>query len=512
MSAYVTRVALSVSIGGFLMGFDASVISGTVGFITQEFDLSTLELGWVVSSLALTSTLAMMLAGPLSDRYGRRVVLFAAALLYLVSAVLSALAPSYTVLVVARMIGGLGVGAALIVAPMYIGEIAPAAQRGRMVSLNQLNIVIGISVAFFSNYLLLGLSQGDVAWVSSLGLDTGVWRWMLGVEALPALLFLLVLASVPESPRWLFMQGKAETALAVLTRVTDEAGARAELRAVEDSLAERTEQRRLADLLNPGLRLVLTLGLVVAVLQQITGINAVFFYAPMIFEQSGIGTDAAFLQAVLVGLVNLLFTIVAIACVDRIGRRRLLLLGVSGVAVSMFVIAWGFYDAVYVLTPSAASAVTADTSMLLPVLGTEFGSDVAFKQAVAAAAGEAFLRTHEADLISAAIQANPMLILSGILAFVASFAVSVGPVMWVLFAELFPNWIRGLAISVVGLVNSGVSFGVQFLFPWQLEVLGSASTFLLYGLMAAVGLIIVWLYLPETKGKSLEELEILLAR
>ncbi len=448
---YAIRVALTVALGGFLMGFDASVISGVVTFIEPEFNLTKIELGWSVASLTLTASLAMMVSGPLSDRLGRRPVLMIAAVLFAISAVGSALAPSFIGLVGARMLGGLGVGAALIIAPMYIGELAPAAMRGRMVSFNQLNIVLGISAAFFTNYLILQLGQADLAWAKALRFGDWNWRWMLGVEAVPAMFYLLALFAVPESPRWLVMNGKDGDARRVLERVSDSAQAEADIVAVKASLrAERSAERTpLRELFRPGMRLVLVIGVSVAVLQQVTGINAVFFYAPMIFEQSGIGTDAAFMQAVLVGLVNLVFTVVAMLFIDRLGRRPLLVAGLTGIAVCMLLLSYGFASA----------------------------------------------------------EMNPTLILVGILGFVASFAMSLGPVMWVLFSELFPNRVRGLAISFVGLINSAVSFAVQLIFPWELENFGNSVTFLIYGLFAIVGLIIVVRLLPETKGKSLEELE-----
>ena len=212
---YTVRVALIVALGGFLMGFDASVISGVVTFIEPEFTLSKIELGWAVASLTLTATIAMMLAGPLSDRLGRRPVLKIAAALFALSAVASAVAPDFITLVAARMLGGFGVGAALIIAPMYIAEIAPPDLRGRMVSFNQLNIVIGISAAFFSNYLILSLGQSDLSWTQALGMDRWVWRWMLGVEALPAIFYFFALFRVPESPRWLVMHHKDEEALEI---------------------------------------------------------------------------------------------------------------------------------------------------------------------------------------------------------------------------------------------------------------------------------------------------------
>ncbi len=449
---YTVKTALIVALGGFLMGFDVSVISGVVSFIEPEFSLSKIQLGWAVASLTLTSTLAMMLAGPLSDRIGRRPVLKLAALLFLVSAILSAIAPDFATLVAARMLGGLGVGAALITAPLYIAELAPAALRGRMVSFNQLNIVIGISAAFFSNYLILKFGHAGGEWAVALGLDRWAWRWMLGIEALPSLFYFVALYTVPESPRWLAMRGQDAAALDVLRKANGDALADQELQQVKASLAAGSEQEAASvrELFRPALRRVIVIGVLVGVLQQITGINSVFFYAPMIFEQSGVGTDASFMQAILVGLVNLVFTVLAILLIDRLGRRPLLLAGLAGIGGSMLLLAYGF----------------------------------------------------------AAANLNPQLILVGILIFVASFAMSLGPVMWVLFSELFPNRVRGVAISFVGLINSAVSFLVQLVFPWELARLGNSATFLIYGVFALAGLPLIMRLLPETKGRSLEELEV----
>ena len=455
-TGYLTTTALIVALGGFLMGFDVSVISGVVRFVEAEFDLGPLQLGWVVSSLSLTAAAGMLASGPLSDRLGRRPVLRITAVLFAVSAIASAVAPDYITLVLARMLGGLGVGAALIVAPMYIAEMAPPASRGRFVSFNQLNIVVGISAAFFSNYLILTFGESGAAWSQALRLGEWNWRWMLGIETLPAVAYLFALLRVPESPRWLAMRGRDAESMAVLERVAGPDAA-AVLREVKESIAAEARLGRASwsVLLHPSLRLVMTIGIVVGILQQITGINAVFFYAPMIFEQSGIGTNAAFMQAALVGLVNLVFTVVAMAMIDRVGRRPLLGFGLAGIAGCMLLLAWGF---------------------------------------------------------GAADDANPRLILFAIIGFVASFAVSLGPVMWVLFSELFPNRVRGVAISFVGLVNSATAFLVTLVFPWQLQSLGSATTFLLYGLFAVAGLVFVMRILPETKGHSLEELEAVLVK
>ena len=507
----VIPIALIVALGGLLMGFDASVISGVVGFIEPEFQLSKIELGWAVSSLTLTATLAMLVSGPLSDRIGRRLVLKYAAVLFAVSAIGSALAPDFITLVIARMVGGLGVGASLIIAPMYIAEISPAKMRGRLVSFNQLNIVIGISLAFFTNYLILQWGKSDAALALALKFGEYNWRWMLGLETLPAVLYFFGLYFVPRSPRWLLMKNRRDEAIAILEQFNSKEYVRSDLVAIEESIKADVHKEKVSirELFRPALKLVLTIGIVIAVLQQITGINSVFFYAPMIFEQSGIGTDASFVQAILVGLTNLVFTVLAIMFIDRLGRKPLLIFGVAGIAVCMFLLAYGFNSATYKLTNESTAGLSADVDRndLGKLTDVVFDSDVQFKRAIREVLGETVAKEHESTLITAAIRMNPTLILIGIIGFVASFAISLGPVMWVLFSELFPNRIRGIAISFVGLINSGVSFIVQLVFPWELENMGSATTFLIYGVFAAIGLIFIFKVVPETKNKTLEQLE-----
>jgi sugar porter (SP) family MFS transporter len=515
-NGHIVLISLIVALGGFLMGFDASVISGVVKFIEPEFELTKLELGWAVSSLTLTATLAMMIAGPLSDRFGRKLVLSIAAVLYALSAIFSAIAPTFVFLVIARMLGGFGVGASLIIAPMYIAEIAPPKIRGTMVSFNQLNIVIGISAAFFTNYLILRLGQTDAEWVQWLGIDKYNWRWMLGLEALPAVIYFLALFIVPRSPRWLMMKGMEDEALVIMKKAGGEELAHSELEAVKKSLeADQAKKKvHLKEVFNPALKTVLVIGIVIAVLQQITGINSVFFYAPMIFEQSGLGVDASFSQAIYVGLTNLVFTIVAMMLIDKIGRKPLLIFGVTGIAISMFVLAYGFNSATYSVTEKTIAELSAEINIekLETIKNVEFTNDVDFKLALKENLGASLAGKLEPDILPKAIQLNSVLILAAILAFVASFAVSLGPVMWVLFSELFPNRVRAVAISFVGFINSVVSFMVQLVFPWELTNLGSAPTFLIYGLFAALGLIFIIAKVPETKGKSLEELQFVLLK
>ncbi|MEM9301760.1 MAG: sugar porter family MFS transporter [Pseudomonadota bacterium] len=508
-------LAAVVSLGGFLFGFDASVISGVVSFIVPEFGLNELQVGLVVGAPTLAGILAAMCAGPIADYVGRRRVLIALAALYTVSAIGSALAPSYGALVLARALGGFAF-ASLGIAPMYIAEIAPHERRGFLVSFNQFNIMIGFSVAYFANYFVLQLSQQDLAWVVALGIDRQPWRWMLGLEIIPALIWFLALWTVPETPRWLALNERVEQARKVLARIRPVDRVKATL---DDILASGSDHGkplldRIREVLSPKLRLPVMIGLVVGVFQQVTGINAVYFYAPTIFEQSGVGTNAAFAQATLIGIINIVFTIIAMVLIDRIGRRPLLIVGLAGIIVSMSVAGYGFSQATYTLPETAIEAMPDDLDRdgLRQLARQTFESDHEFRSAANELLGEQFVRNRQAQLIQASIQVNPTLILVGILGFVASFALSLGPVMWVLFSEIFPNRVRGVALGLAGLFNSLSSFVVQLLFPWELANLGSALTFFIYAGLGVLGLILVWRLLPETKGRSLEELEKELAR
>ena len=507
----MVAIALIIALDGFLMGFDTSVISGVVEFIEIEFSLTSLQLGWSVSSLTLSATMAMLAAGPLSDRIGRLHVLRISAVLFGISAIVSAAAPNFTILVLARMLGGLGVGASLITAPMLIAEMAPASSRGKLVSFNQFNIVIGISLAFFSNYLILVLGQSDANWVESLKLNEWAWRWMLGIEMIPAIFYYLALNLVPESPRWLVLQGREGEAFSVLVRINGNEQAEIELDRIRKNLFQEKnrEEASWRMLFTSSLKLVLLIGVSIGILQQITGINAVFYYAPMIFEQSGIGTDAAFMQAVLVGVINVIFTVLAMALIDRIGRKSLLVVGLSGITFFMGLLSYGFGSATYSLDIQGLVNLPAALEILNTsgIQGIVFDSDVEYRQAMVAILGSEQYSQHQSILISEAISVQPGLILIGILGFVASFAVSLGPVMWVLFSELFPNRIRGKAISFAGLINSSIAFLVTFAFPWELENLGNATTFLIYAVFAFAGLAMVIKILPETKGKTLEQIE-----
>ena len=506
--------AAAVSLGGFLFGFDASVISGVIGFIVPEFGLNDWQLGLVVGAPTLGGIIASWGGALLADVIGRKRVLIVLAVLYTASAVASAFAPNYLVLVAARFLGGLAF-ACLGVAPMYIGEIAPREKRGMLVTVNQLNIVVGFSVAYFANYFVLLASQSDAGWVQALGVDRHAWRWMLGIEAIPAALWFIFLFRVPESPRWLVMKGRMDAARAVLVRLKPPERIEPDLEEIVASLTDAKEKflERAREIFRPAMRLPITLGLIVAVAQQVTGINAIYFYAPTIFEQSGVGTNAAFAQATLIGVINVVFTIVAMFLIDRLGRKPLMMVGLAGVILSTALAGWGFKQATYELSEASLAplAVEIDRAALQPLIGVEFSDDLAFKSALRGALGEQAMREHSAELTQAAIDINPGLVLAGILGFVASFAISLGPVYWVLLSEIFPNRARGPAMALAGFFNAMSSFAVQFVFPWELSNLGNAATFFIYAALGLVAFLLLARLLPETKGKSLEELEGILA-
>ena len=510
----VVLYTIIVSLGGFIFGFDASVISGTVGQISAEFGLSAVQQGFVVAAPTLGGIAATITAGYISDTIGRKHTLIGIALLYLVSAVFSAMAPTYDTLIAARFIGGLAF-CSLMIAPIYIAEICPAESRGKMVSINQLNIVVGISAAYFSNYMILQMSQSGTPLVEQLGIAENTWRWMLGMEIVPAFIWLVALFFVPKSPRWLLVQQKQTEAEASLKRLYPSATKETLMSTMADIKATTGDKvlpilTRLKEIVGPKMRLALVIGLVVGISQQATGVNAIYFYAPSIFEQSGVGTNAAFAQAIWVGIINIVFTILAMAVIDKLGRKPLLLIGLIGVAISMTICTIGYSMATYQLT-SADLAVLSEVlkhDMLKPLVDQVFTNDVDFKNAVIGIIGEQPFQANQGAIIQAAANLNATLIMIGILGFVASFACSLGPVMWVLFSEIFPNHLRGLAISVVGIVNSIVSFLVQLSFPWELANLGAATTFAIYGIFALIGLAFVIKLVPETKGKSLEELEV----
>jgi len=501
-------LSLIVAFGGFIFGFDASVISGAIGQISNQYNLSPIQQGLVVGAPTLGAIIAASVVGYLSDYFGRKKILILIAALYLASIVGSAFAINYNMLVAFRFVGGLAF-ASLMIAPLYIAEVSPAKLRGKYVSLNQLNIVIGFSVAYFSNYWFLSFSNTDHVLVTQWGIKQNLWRWMLGIEALPSLVYLVILFFVPETPRWLILNNRKEEAKRLLDSLVPEDEANEQLSQPAEKNHEASFFQKIGELFKPQMRFIIAIGIFIGIIQQVTGVNAIYFYAPTIFEQSGIGTNAAFAQAIWIGIINIVFTLVAIAAIDKFGRRPLMIAGLLGVIISMGLCGYGFAHTTYKITannlPKSLSAEQVEK--IRPMIDVSYDSDVKFKHELKRYIGDSAARQYEGEILQVATKTNPTLILSGIFGFVAAFAISLGPVMWVMLSEIFPNAVRGVAIAFVGAINSVASFVVQLFFPWQLANLGSAMTFMVYGIFALIGLIVVWKYLPETKGKTLEQLE-----
>ena len=440
--AYVWLLASVAALGGLLFGYDTAVISGAIDFLVTRFELNDVWKGWAVSNVLVGCMIGAACAGPLSDRFGRKRVLLLSAVLFAVSAIGSALPRTFSELVMARFVGGLGVGMASMLSPLYIAEVAPAHLRGRLVSLNQIAIISGMLVVAIVNWLVAESAPGE-SWNVSTG-----WRWMFGSEMLPAVLFLFCLLVVPESPRWLTKQGRQHEALAVLTRVGGAEQAQRQMREIEDAIAH--EGGSLRDLFQPGIRVALLIAVVLAVLQQVTGINAVMYYAPGIFKSAGaeVTSAQALLQTVAVQVVNVLLTLVAIWVVDRGGRRPLLLVTSAAMGVSLVLLGGAFY-----------------------------------------------------------FQLPPAWVFAMVLLYVASFAVAMGPVVWVVLAEIFPTRTRGRAMAVATVALWIACFAVSQTVPMMFKHLGQPTTFWTYGVMCGVSLVFVWRYVPETKGKTLEEIE-----
>jgi len=431
--------SLVAALGGFLFGYDTAVISGAIGFLQERFQLNADLTGWAASSLLVGCMFGAACGGPLGERFGRRASLIACAFVFALSGIASALPDSLAGFAWARFTGGLAIGAASFLSPMYIAEIAPARYRGRMVALYQLAIVLGMLVVFFVNLQIQ--RSGNHDWNVSQG-----WRWMLASLAVPAVVFGVLLLFVPESPRWLVKRGRDGAALGILERMNGTEAARAEIAAISASLLAK--QGSWGEVLGRGWRRPLLIGCALAVFQQFCGINAIMYYAPEIFKASGSSTDAAFAQTVTVGIVNLAFTFVAIALVDRAGRKPLLVAG-------------SFLQAV-----------------MLGVVIVGFGGG-----------GGGFL-----------LQA-------GILGFVAAFAMSSGPVIWIIISEIFPNHIRGRAMAVCTTVLWLACYLVGQTFPRMLASLGPQGAFGVYAVFSLACGVFVVAMVRETKGRSLEEIE-----
>lgn len=498
--SYTITISFIVALGGFLLGFDSAVISGAVGGIRSYFEMSDWELGFSVGCVIFGAMIGNLFAGPLSDRFGRKRILILTAILFTVSAIWSAGATTYSVFVIARIIGGIGIGGAILIAPIYIAEIAPPKLRGSLVSLNQLNIVLGISVAYFSNYYLKDI-EGES------------WRWMLGVEAIPAIIYFVALFAVPKSPRWLIQKmNKITLAEKILTKIGGKEFATQTIKEIIRGANKEEKSGGFSDLLKSKYGKILMIALGLAFFQQITGINAIFYYAPTIFEQAGGSSDAAFLQAIVVGLINLVFTFVAIVLIDRLGRKPLLIIGTATMTIALTLATIAFNNATYDVNKVNLEKVkTTEIQTALTYLeGKTFNSQKELFLSVDSLLNEQQLTEFKQSEIKNFITIDATLVLLAILLYVAAFAISLGPVMWTLLSEIFPGHIKGVAISVVGFFNSLVSYTVTQFFPWELTNLGPAITFAIYAVMALLSLLFVVKYVVETKGKSLEEIEELL--
>jgi sugar porter (SP) family MFS transporter len=447
---YIYMISLVVAMGGLLFGYDWVVIGGAKPFFERYFLLvNELDKGWANSCALLGCLVGALAAGVLSDRFGRKRLLVLAALLFAVTSLGNALAGSFTIFVLWRILGGVAIGLASNLSPMYIAEVAPAASRGRLVSINQLTIVIGILAAQFINWWIVndlpkGASEEAIAqsWYVLYG-----WRWMFGLTAVPAVLFFIGMFAVPESPRWLTKRGKFDQARQVFAKIGGESYAQAAMAEIESTLADDAAPGY-RELFAPKMMGVLVLGVVLAVFQQWCGINVIFNYAEEIFHAAGYDISDVLKNIAWTGSVNLVFTLVALGVVDSAGRRPLMLFG----------------------------------SAVLAVIYTALG----------------FCYYH-------GVQGWPLLLL--VLAAIACYAMSLAPVTWVIISEIFPNRVRGRAMSLAVAALWIACFLLTYSFPWLNKRLGPHGTFWIYAAICAVGFVFLWFRLPETKGKSLEEIE-----
>ena len=457
---YSRVIGLSVvaALGGFLFGFDSGVINGTVGALQLAFDSDAVGTGFNIASMLLGCAAGAFFAGNLADKIGRKSTLLIAAMAFVISAYGSGIASGSTEFVIFRILGGLAVGAASIIAPAYIGEIAPSHIRGRLISLQQLAIVLGLFMAFFSNYNIAnaaGGASGELWW------GYNAWQWMFWMEIIPASVFLFFLLFIPESPRFLVAVGKDEKAQKILASLTDNETASKQVAEIKLTVI-RERKPRLSNIINPAsgrIHAIVWIGIGLAVLQQFTGINVVFYYGSVLWQAAGFTEADALLTNVISGSVNVFFTFVAIALVDKVGRKPLLLVGALGQAATLgllaLIFAYGGKDA------SGGLELTGKSGVM------------------------------------ALVMAN---------LYIAFFATTWGPVMWVMLGEMFPNKFRGAALAVAGLAQWGSNFLITISFPVLLTSIGLGVS---YGIYAAFGLVAFWMvkkYVTETKGRTLEEI------
>lgn len=456
--ARIIGLSVVAALGGFLFGFDSGVINGTVGALQHAFNSDAVGTGFNIASMLLGCAAGAFFAGNLADKMGRKSTLLIAAAAFVISAWGSGSAAGSTEFVLYRILGGLAVGAASILSPAYIGEIAPPHIRGRLISLQQLAIVLGLFMAFFSNYLIAqtaGGASGTHWW------GFVAWQWMFWMEIIPASLFLLFLFFIPESPRYLVAVGKDEKARKILAGLTDIKTATEQVAEIKQTVS-REHKPRLSDILNPAtgkIHAIVWVGIGLAALQQFTGINVVFYYGSVLWQAAGFTEADALLTNVISGSVNVSFTFLAIALVDKVGRKPLLLVGALGQAVMLgllaFIFAFGAKDA------SGGLELTGKSGIL------------------------------------ALVTAN---------LYIAFFATTWGPVMWVMLGEMFPNKFRGAALALAGLVQWGSNFLITISFPILLTSIGLGISYGIYAAFGIVAFLIVRRYVTETKGRTLEEI------
>ena len=451
---YVFYLALAAALGGLLFGYDTAVISGTIDQVTSQFSLSVLQQGWYVGCALIGSIIGVAFAGWLSDKIGRKPAMFLSAILFTVSAIGCAITPTFNWLVIYRIVGGVGIGVVSIVAPMYISEVSVSQYRGRMVSLYQLAITVGFLAAYLVNFLLLGVSQSHSFASSQFQLIfvDEVWRGMLGMETIPALFFFILLFFIPESPRWLVVRNKSAQATRILEKFfSEKKEADAVVSQVQSNLASQVKTDW-HQLLRPGIFTAVVVGVCIAILGQFMGVNAVLYYGPSIFERAGwSGSDSLFAQ-ILVGAVNMLTTVLALAIIDRVGRKKLVYWGVSGMVLSLLLI------------------------------------------------GTCFLTGERLGLPDGVL-------LAAFLCYVFCCAISVCAVVWVLLSEMYPIRVRGVAMSIAGFSLWTGTYLVGQLTPWMLANLTPAGTFFLFAAMCVPYMLLIWKAVPEMSGRTLEEIE-----
>lgn len=508
----VTSYSLIAAFGGFVFGLDLMNISGAIGFISSLFELDNGQKGRVVGIGFLGVVCALFFVGTLVERFGRKKILIAIALAYSLSSLLSAFAISYEMLVVGRFIGGAAF-ASITVSAMYIGEIASAKQRGKFVSVNQLMIAIGILLASVINFFLIKYLS-DISWLN----NENIWRYMLGAELIANVIWVVLLMSVPESPRWLLKKGRIEEAKVIINKIVPADEVEAFMTDVQASFHHETKTdtfTQLKNLFHKRMTLVLWIAIAYAIVQGGTGMNALLSFAPMVFEQVGMTTEDTFMQTIVMGVVNLSAVFIAIFTIEKLGRRFLTLTGLILVIVAHSSSWFGFKDATYEFNEVAYIKIIeqlegqqVDITKLKPLVGTVYSNDVELKKTLKEVLTKKELPIATGTIINNTIVGvNSMLILFGIFAMLAAFNMSIGPILWVIFSEIFPNNVRSVALPFAALVQTLSSWAISELFPWQLDTFGAANIFLMYGFIGAMGFIVMYFILPETKGKSIELIE-----